>query len=280
MSLVVFTALVGLVVAPGHVHPVIGVDGAAVHRRRRRRRRRAQHVVRRRYRRADGAHRQPADPARPRHAAARRWLRHDACGFSVVALGLLVNWLAARAAGLHHLLLCRALHDVAQALDAAEHRHRRRRRRAAADDRLGGGDRRSRHRAARAVSDHLLLDAAAFLGAVAVSHRRLCARRHSDAAGGRRRTGNAAPDPALYADRWRRSACAWLLGYAGLALRHRGDRDWRHHGRRLRCRVRAEQRGHMASKQLFAFSILYLFLLFAMLLVDRMSGGLFSLFAA
>jgi len=30
---------------------------------------------------------------------------------------------------------------------------------------------------------------------------------------------------------------------------------------------------------LFAFSILYLFLLFAMLLVDRMSGELSSLFA-
>ena len=43
MSLVVFTALVGLLVAPGHVHPVIGLDRVAVHRGRRRRRRRAQH---------------------------------------------------------------------------------------------------------------------------------------------------------------------------------------------------------------------------------------------
>jgi protoheme IX farnesyltransferase len=41
----------------------------------------------------------------------------------------------------------------------------------------------------------------------------------------------------------------------------------------LAFRVRAEQRGHSASKQMFAFSILYLFLLFAMLLVDRMSAG-------
>jgi heme o synthase len=48
----------------------------------------------------------------------------------------------------------------------------------------------------------------------------------------------------------------------------------------LALRVRKEREGHRASKQLFAFSILYLFLLFAMLLVDRMSGGLFGHFAA
>jgi protoheme IX farnesyltransferase len=48
----------------------------------------------------------------------------------------------------------------------------------------------------------------------------------------------------------------------------------------LALRVRGEERGHAASKQLFAFSILYLFLLFAVLLVDRMSGGLFGHFAA
>jgi protoheme IX farnesyltransferase len=48
----------------------------------------------------------------------------------------------------------------------------------------------------------------------------------------------------------------------------------------LALRVRAEQHGHKASKQLFGFSILYLFLLFAMMLVDRMAGGLISHFAA
>jgi len=42
----------------------------------------------------------------------------------------------------------------------------------------------------------------------------------------------------------------------------------------LAFRVRAEQHGYTASKQLFAFSILYLFLLFAMLLADRLWGGL------
>jgi len=44
----------------------------------------------------------------------------------------------------------------------------------------------------------------------------------------------------------------------------------------LAIRVRCETRGHIASKQMFGFSILYLFLLFAMLLVDRMATGLFA----
>jgi len=71
----------------------------------------------------------------------------------------------------------------------------------------------------------------------------------------------------------------WLLGYAGaayglVALAAGAVMI------ALALRLRAEQQGHAASKQLFAFSILYLFLLFAMLLVDRMSGGLSSLVAA
>ncbi len=73
-------------------------------------------------------------------------------------------------------------------------------------------------------------------------------------------------------------AAPWLLGYAGLdygvvALATGAIMI------ALALRVRAESEDHKASKQLFAFSILYLFLLFAMLLVDRMSGGLSSLFA-
>jgi protoheme IX farnesyltransferase len=42
----------------------------------------------------------------------------------------------------------------------------------------------------------------------------------------------------------------------------------------LALRVRSEREGHAASKQMFGFSILYLFALFAMLLVDWMWGGL------
>ncbi len=69
----------------------------------------------------------------------------------------------------------------------------------------------------------------------------------------------------------------WFLGYAGMA-----------YGIAaivagaimvaLAFRIRAEKEGYAASKQMFAFSILYLFLLFAVLLADRMSGGLFGHF--
>jgi protoheme IX farnesyltransferase len=79
-------------------------------------------------------------------------------------------------------------------------------------------------------------------------------------------------------------AAPWFLGYAGpsygiiaslggaimiaLALRVRAE-----HGSQMASK-------HLACKQLFGFSIVYLFLLFAMLLIDRMSGGLFGHFAA
>jgi protoheme IX farnesyltransferase len=68
----------------------------------------------------------------------------------------------------------------------------------------------------------------------------------------------------------------WLLGYAGLsygivALATGASMI------ALALRVRAEEdRAHTASKQLFGFSILYLFLLFAMLLVDHTSARLLS----
>jgi hypothetical protein len=62
-------------------------------------------------------------------------------GFSVVMLGLATNLACGGASGLHHLLLRRRLHDVAEALDAAEHRDRRRGRGLSADDRLGRGHR-------------------------------------------------------------------------------------------------------------------------------------------
>jgi protoheme IX farnesyltransferase len=64
----------------------------------------------------------------------------------------------------------------------------------------------------------------------------------------------------------------WLLGYAGpvygVTAMLAGAAMIA-----LAVRVRGEQRGHVASKQMFGFSILYLFLLFAMLLVDRMAAG-------
>jgi heme o synthase len=73
-------------------------------------------------------------------------------------------------------------------------------------------------------------------------------------------------------------AAPWLLGYAsigyGIVALATGSAMIV-----LALRVRAERQGHTASKQLFGFSILYLFLLFATLLIDRMSGGLSSLLA-
>jgi protoheme IX farnesyltransferase len=71
----------------------------------------------------------------------------------------------------------------------------------------------------------------------------------------------------------------WVLGYAGApygiaALIMGGIMV------ALAFRIRAEKQGYTASKQMFAFSILYLFLLFAVLLADRVSGGLFGHFAA
>jgi protoheme IX farnesyltransferase len=71
----------------------------------------------------------------------------------------------------------------------------------------------------------------------------------------------------------------WVLGYAGLIYGAIAAAA----GAALvvlALRVRAEQRGFAASKQLFAFSILYLFLVFAALLVDHMSATLLGHLAA
>jgi heme/copper-type cytochrome/quinol oxidase subunit 1 len=87
MSLVVFTALVGLVIAPGHVHPVLAFT-AALHRGRRRRLRRAQHVVRRRHRRGDDAHRGNRPIPRGRITAGRALaFGMTLAVFSVMTLG-------------------------------------------------------------------------------------------------------------------------------------------------------------------------------------------------
>jgi len=73
-------------------------------------------------------------------------------------------------------------------------------------------------------------------------------------------------------------AAPWLLGYAGalygIAAVAAGAAMIA-----LALRLRGEGSRHGASRQMFAFSILYLFVLFAVLLVDRMSGGLAALAA-
>jgi protoheme IX farnesyltransferase len=71
----------------------------------------------------------------------------------------------------------------------------------------------------------------------------------------------------------------WLMGYAGIGYGVAAVAG----GVLmivLALRIRAEKQGFKASKQMFAFSILYLFLLFAMLLVDRVAGGLLGAVAA
>jgi protoheme IX farnesyltransferase len=74
-------------------------------------------------------------------------------------------------------------------------------------------------------------------------------------------------------------AVPWLLGYAGpaygIAALVIGAVMIA-----LAFRVRAERGRHVASRQMFAFSILYLFVLFAVLLADRIAAGLFGHFAA
>jgi hypothetical protein len=85
-------------------------------------------------------------------------------GVSVLLMWLASNWLAAGLLAFLHLLLRRHLYDVAEALDAAEHRDRWRGGCFPAGDRLGRGD--GQYAAGRVdpVRHHLLLDAAAFLG--------------------------------------------------------------------------------------------------------------------
>ena len=143
MFLVVFTALVGMVVAPLGVHPVVAFAVAPHDRRRRRRLRLPQHVVGRGYRRPDDAHPPAPDPGRqdrPGRGARLRAHPRRRLGPGARPRRQLAR---RRPARLHDLLLRRRLLDVAEAHDAAEHRHRRRRRRPPAGRGAGGGDRRA-----------------------------------------------------------------------------------------------------------------------------------------
>ena len=222
MSLVVFTALVGLMVAPGHVHPVIGFTallciavGAG----------------------AAGAlnmwydadidavmTRTSGRPIPPGRVAPGEALAFGLAlaAFSVVRARPARELARGGAARLHHLLLRRRLHDVAQALDAAEHRHRRRGRRVSADDRLGGGDRRHRLEPLLLFLIIFFWTPPHFWALSLTSRRRLCPRPRADAAGGRRRGGDAPADPALFARARadRRGAVAVRLCRCAL----RGDR--------------------------------------------------------
>src|SRR5262249_28176974 len=198
MSLVVLTALVGVVVAPGHVHPVIGFTallciavGAG-----------AAGALNMWYDAdIDAGMRRTSDRPIPQGRIAPR----EALAFGLVlaafpvgGLGLLVSWLPAALLSFPNLLFRRCLSGMAKAIEAAEYCYRRRRGRLSSYHRLGGGDRRHLGRAVPPLPHHLLLDAATFLGAVARSRRRLRPRSRSDAPRGSRGGGNAATDSALF----------------------------------------------------------------------------------
>ena len=106
--------------------------------------------------------------------------------------------------------------------------------------------------------------------------RRLCARRRADAAGGRGRCGDAAADLALFAaaGSGRRRALAPRLCRARLwrdvAGRRRADGRVRLAGAGRRPKAR---RAPSAARQMFAYSILYLFVLFAVLLIESVAGA-------
>ena len=207
MSLVIFTALVGLMIAPGHVHPVLaftsilciavgaGASGAL-----------------------NMAYESDLDAMMSRTAnrpiPRGRITQGEATAFgmtlaffSVMTLGILVNWIAGALlaftiffyAVVYTVCLKRwtaqniVIGGAAGALPPVVAW-------AAATGSLVD-------RAYSPVPDHLLLDPAAFLGAGAVPQRRLRPRRRADVARRRRSRRDAAADPALYrrAGRGRRS---------------------------------------------------------------------------
>jgi protoheme IX farnesyltransferase len=275
MSLVVFTALVGLVVAPGHIHPVIGLTaliciavGAG----------------------ASGALNMWFDAdidARMTRTAARpipagRLLPGEVlafgltlAGFSVVVLGLLVNVVAAvlLAATIAFYVLVYTMWL---------------KRRTPLNIVIGG--------AAGALPP--MIGWAAVTGSVAIEpivlfliiffwtpphFWALALYRTEDYA----RAGIPMLPVVAGAQETRRQillytlvlaplgVSPWFLGYAGalygvVAVATGAIMI------ALAFRIRAEQSGNAACKQMFAFSILYLFLLFAVLLADRMSAWLFG----
>ena len=152
----------------------------------------------------DAAHRQPAAARRADGPPDRAPFRGRAGGLFGAADGGCDQLAGGRAAGRLDPVLRPRLHHLAEAADAAEHRHRRRRGRLPAADRLGRGDRRDGAAAVAAVRDHLPVDAAAFLGAVAVRPLRLRQCRDADAAGGRRGRDARAARSSSTACRWPR----------------------------------------------------------------------------
>ena len=278
MSLVIFTAFVGIVAAPGTLHPLLALVallaiavGAG----------------------ASGALNMWYDAdidammkrTRSRPVPRGAILPGEALGFgaslavgSVIALGLLVNLVAACPAGLHHFLLCRHLHHVAEALDAAEHRHRRCRRRISADDRLGRGDGHDRSRLAFRFSS-----------SSSCGRRRISGRWRCSARMIMRRAGVPMLPNVAGPDETRKQILLYtlvllpltflpaLLGVSGLlyvmgvALLSAMLSLLRHQCLSSSAKVLRPTR---ACKKLFGFSILWLFLVFALIPLERICWAL------
>ena len=272
MSLVVFTALVGMLIAPGHVHPVIGLAallciavGAG----------------------AAGALNMWYDAdidARMARTAGRpiprgRVTPGEAAGFgltlavfSVVTLGLLVDWVAALLLG-----FTISFYVVIYTMWL---------KRSTPQNIVIGG-------AAGALPP--MIGWAAATGGIAIEpvllfliiffwtpphFWALSLYRAEDYAragipmlpvvAGER--GNAPPDFALHADTGAARRCAMAARLCRAGLWPRGARCRRRHDRACAAGARRAATATPRAGKCSRFSILYLFLLFAMLLVDRMSG--------
>ena len=194
--------------------------------------------------------------------------------FSVMTLGMLVNWFAGGAARLHDLLLCRHLHDVAEALDA-----RRTSSSAAPPARCrrssAGPRRRARSRSSRCSCSLII-----FLWTP--PHFWALALYRTDDFVARRLPMLpvvAGPDATrlqilLYTIVLVAVGVApWPLGYFGAPMAlSRWSSARRCSGSPFRSTGAAKARPReAAARSLFAFSILYLFVLFATLLVEALA---------
>ena len=187
---------------------------------------------------------------------------------ATVQLWITVNALAAAPGPRRPARLRPALHGLAEAPDAAEHRHRRRRRRDAAAGRLGGGHRQPDARRALPVPDHLPLDPAPLLGPGAADLRRLRADRDSDDARRPRRGATRAAGSSSTRCCWSRSrsfrsrpGCSAALYLAAAAVL--GVAFIVGAAQLLRSPSRR------AALQLYLGSLAYLFLLFGAMAADR-----------
>ncbi len=273
MTLVVFTGLCGLLVAPGHLPLIIAFTailcialGAG-----------AAGALNQWYESdRDAKMKRTANRPLPAGRMTRESALHFGVGlsfFSVLLLGIATNWFAAAILAVSILFYVFVYTIWLKPRTAQKHRHRRRGRRLPATDRLGGRDRRRRAAAHRSVRAHLLLDAAAFLVARPVRAHGLCQCRHSDAARRVRRSrrpgGRFCSTPRSWPWPRSRPCCSALTGlvYGVTALLATGV--FAAMAMQVGLRREADPARMGPEKRLFKYSVLYLFLLFGAVVVDH-----------